>query len=332
MADVTAQLEALKAKFHDQAIRMEQQEALLEQARLEQRETLALARAVMERVPSEPRGGPTTVYVQRDRKCSDFSGGKEKGEPSVEEWITSMKSHFRVGRVSEEDEVELLKQYLKGEARQTVRLLLSEGSTESAEVFKVLEETYGDKAPVSVRLREFYDRNQAAGETIRQYAYDLQEMLGRLKRRDPTRVPDAATLLQEQFVLSLRDVALRREMRRQLRENPDQKFTQLMQTAIDWSEEEEPPTPANLRNPSRSMVNAASAEDNMPQLTLQTLQESIRQLAARQEHLFQAIVTGEKSQQVHDGAAGGRRAPVAKEECRWEADMLRLSAAWTYQL
>lgn len=160
---------------------MEQQTVLLKQARLEQRETLALAKAVVERIPSAPQGGSTTVYVQRDQKCCDFSGSKEKGEPGVDDWILSMKSYFKVGQVSEEDQVELLKQHLKGEAKQTVRFMLSENSEDVKAVFEVLEEAYGDKALVSVRLREFYDRKQAVGETIRQYAYDLQEMVTRLK-------------------------------------------------------------------------------------------------------------------------------------------------------
>ena len=177
LQEMTSQFEALKARFIEQSTRMEQQTALLEQTRLEQRETLVLAKAVMDRVPSEPREAPTTVYVQRDRKCGDFSGSKDKGEPIVEEWVASMKSYFKVGRVTEEDQVELLKQHLKGEAKQTVKFMLDETATNVKQVFEVLEEAYGDKAPVSVRLREFYDRKQAKGETIRQYAYDLQEKI-----------------------------------------------------------------------------------------------------------------------------------------------------------
>lgn len=65
--------------------------------------------------------------------------------------------------------------------------------------------TYGDKAPLGVRFKEFYDRKQMPGETIRSYAYDIQEKLMRIRRRDPNRVPNAEGMLKEQLALGLRD-------------------------------------------------------------------------------------------------------------------------------
>lgn len=132
-----------------------------------------MAKAVLEQ-KNQP-----TVFIQRDRKCTDFTGSKRSDEQSIEEWIASMKSYFKVCKIPEEDKVELIKQHLKGEAKLTVRL---ESSTTDAEsVFKVLEEVYGDKVPVGTRLREFYDRKQVAGEKIRAFAYVLQEKLRRLR-------------------------------------------------------------------------------------------------------------------------------------------------------
>ncbi len=59
------------------------------------------------------------------------------------------------------------------------------------DIFKVLLDTYGDKVPIGTRLKDFYERKQMQGETIRSYAYDLQERLSRVKCRVPNRVPDA---------------------------------------------------------------------------------------------------------------------------------------------
>jgi len=106
------------------------------------------------------------VYIQRDWKYSDFSGAQERGEPCVEDWIASMKSGLRVGPVPEEDQVELLKQHLKGEAKLTVRFMLEGVVANVQGVFRVLEETYRDTAPIGTCVKEFYVRCQAPWEEI----------------------------------------------------------------------------------------------------------------------------------------------------------------------
>ncbi len=140
------------------------------------------------------------------------------------------------------------------------------------------------------RLKEFYDRKQMPGETIRSYAYDLQEKLSIIQSREPSRVPDADGILKEQLVLSIKDDSLRREMKRRVKAEKDLTFIQLMQEAITWSEEEEVQVPSNLRTSSRSrgVVHATTAtESSSAPLTLESLHEAIQQIAARQEELFQ---------------------------------------------
>lgn len=108
-----------------------------------------------------------------------------------------------------------MRQHLKGEAKLRVKFLLSEDNTDVEKVFKVLEDTYGDKVPVGTCLREFYDSKQLLGERIRVYAYDFQEKLHKLMGREPKRIQDSDKMLKEQFVLGLQDDFLRREMKRQ---------------------------------------------------------------------------------------------------------------------
>ena len=182
----------------------------------------------------------------------------------------------------------MLRQHLKGEAKLTVRFLLGEENTDVTRVFDVLGKTYGDKVPVGTRLREFYDRKQGPGEKIRAYAYDLQEKLCRLKRRDPGRVQDPDKMLKEQFVLGLRDDFLRREMKRQEKAQPALAFLDLMHSAITWSEEEEAPAGA-ARGPVRGAVHATTAEEASSPLTISSLHEAIQSLAARQEELFKVV-------------------------------------------
>lgn len=221
--------------------------------------------------------------IPRDRKLPDFTGCVSKpGDLSIEEWVASMKSAFQVMRVPTEDRVELVKQHLKDEAKATVKFMM-DGKVESVEnIFTVFLDTYGDKVPIGTRLKDFYDRAQNAGETIRSYAYDLRERLNRVQRREPGRVADAEKVLKEQLVLGLKDDFLRREMKRRIKAEPDLSFVQLMQAAITWSEEEEVQPPSNVRSSTcaRGVVNAAAAQDA---LSLEKLHEAIQKIAARQE-------------------------------------------------
>ena len=77
--DVRRQLGELQARFTEQSARMRDQTALLEQARHDQREALSLVKVVIEQKT------PATVYIQRDRKCPDFSGSSCPGEISIAE-------------------------------------------------------------------------------------------------------------------------------------------------------------------------------------------------------------------------------------------------------
>ncbi|GAA6102663.1 uncharacterized protein LOC107716059 [Tachysurus ichikawai] len=200
-----AELEDLKREMAEMQRRFAEQAGALEQGRAEQREALSLAKVVIESQASA-QTSPSTIYIPRDRKLPEFSGcGSKPGELSIEEWVSSMKSAFQVMRVPAEDRVELVKQHLKDEAKATVKFMMG-GKEETVDnLFFVLLDTYGDKVPIGTRLKDFYDRAQNAGETIRSYAYDLRERLHRVQRREPNRVADVENVLKEQLVLGLKD-------------------------------------------------------------------------------------------------------------------------------
>ena len=273
MEEIRKQFEALQQTVADQAARLGEQEAVLHQARQDQIEALSMAKTIVEQQAKTP----ASLYIPRERKFSDFTGYPVQGEPCVEEWIASIKSCFKIARIPEEDKIELLRQHLKGEAKLTVRFLLSEENTDVTKVFDVLEKKYGDKVPVGTRLREFYDRKQGPGEKIRAYAYDLQEKLCKLKRRDPGRVQDSDKMLKEQFVLGLRDDFLRRELKRQEKAQPAMAFLDLMHSAITWSEEEEDPA-GTARGTVRGAVHTTAAEEASSPLTMKSLHEAIQVL------------------------------------------------------
>lgn len=308
-----AELEELKKEFAEMQRRLAEQAGALDHARTEQREALSLARAVMEQQVAT-RATPATIYIPRDHKLTDFTGTTKPGEGSVEEWIVSMKSAFRVMKVPEEDQVELIKQHLKGEAKDTVKFMMEEVDNNVESIFQLLQETYGDKVPIGTRLKDFYDRKQAPGETIRAYAYDLREKLYKVKRREPRRVSEEESVLKEQLVLGLRDDFLRREMKRRVKEEKHLTFAQLMQDAITWSEEEEAQPEGNLKTPVRARVavhTTVATGDSPSSLTLEKLHEAIEKIAARQEELYRIVHSQGK---VDSQPSVMRRQPLKNSE------------------
>ena len=232
MPEAMTELEQLRKQFEEMQERFNDQAQALMQARSEQREALALAKSVIDQQKEKPPAA--TVYIPRDRKISDFTG--KPGDVDVEEWISSMKSTLQVKKIPVEDQAEFIKQHLKEEAKLTVKYVAEDRGKDAAGIFEALRKTYGDQAPIGTRLKEFYDRKQMPGETIRSYAYDIQERLMRIQRRDAKRVPDADGMLKEQLALGLKDDILRREIKRRLKQKESLTFAELMQDAISLRE------------------------------------------------------------------------------------------------
>ena len=52
---------------------------------------------------------PAVVYIQRERKYSDFSSIQSQGKMCVEEWIAAIKSYFVVCKIHKGDRFEVIK-------------------------------------------------------------------------------------------------------------------------------------------------------------------------------------------------------------------------------
>lgn len=226
-----------------------------------------------------------------------------------------MKSAIQVMKIPVEDQAEFVKQHLKEEAKLTVKYVAEDRGMDAAGIFEALRKTYGDQAPIGTQLKEFYDRKQMPGETIRSYAYDIQERLMRIQRRDAKRVPDADGMLKEQLALGLKDDILRRDIKRRLKQNESLTFAELMQDAISWSEEEEVQASDVAKSSSRAKgaVNATRVTDEATsQFTTEALHEAIQKIALRQDELFQMM--GRRGSSRIQGQDGKARSPPLKNQ------------------
>lgn len=220
---------------------------------------------------------PPPVYVPRDRKVPVFYGFPGKSSDiSYEEWAETVVSAFKTWHIPTGDQADAIMDFLGGQARTTVKLMDSLERGQINRVFAVLQSVYGDKVAVGKRLKEFYERSQYPNETVRSFAYDLQERMRNITRRDIKRVPCSNLSLNEQFVSGLRDDGIRRSVKMKLREIPEIGFTDLMQLAIDWSEEEESTAPVGSARP-KSTMSAAIVSSETGDTQTKLMQELLQQ-------------------------------------------------------
>ena len=185
------------------------------------------------------------LYVPRERKIRPFSG--HEGDLGVQEFVADIQSLFRAGAMSPEEQCDLIISHLEGSARHEVRYRPGESTRSPERILDIVLDVFGEKRSVSQLQEQFYLRKQLDGETIRAYSAVLLELLEVL-RKDPRSVNDPDRVLAEHFAEGLRDRVLRREIKQQLRQQPDIQFIDLREEAIRWSEEEERQPPAKQRS------------------------------------------------------------------------------------
>lgn len=160
-------------------------------ARLEELTLLVTQQADRLRQQEARSGTPQAVYVPRDRKVPVFTGFPEKpgiDRIDIEEWTEAMKSAFRTWHVPVKDQTDVVLDYLGGQAKKTVKLMSDLDRADIDKIFEALQSIYGDTVTVGGLLKDFHSRSQRHNEKIRVYAYDLQEKIQRILRRDRRRL------------------------------------------------------------------------------------------------------------------------------------------------
>ena len=215
-------------------------------------------------------------FIPIDLKVAVFMGRKlTVNDPTVEEWVADMRSLLQTCRTPPHQQSQVLLKYLGGEAKREVLVMAEEERHRASDIFARLLEVYGDKVPATTLLHLFHSRRQQSGESIREFSLALQEILGRLKQRDPEVIVRPDQLLRDRFVAGLSDTDVQRTMRMEVRRTPDLSFREVTKEALHLSADRR-----DLQEGSPTGVHAASAVvDQSPSLrTLQsTLEETVRQ-------------------------------------------------------
>ncbi|XP_066300774.1 uncharacterized protein [Branchiostoma lanceolatum] len=187
---------------------------------------------------AEAGDGNPVMYVPFERKWPKFSG--LVSGPSVEEWLEEIESTFTLYNTPEIQRAGMLFRNLEGQAKRQVAVLSGTDRNNLGKVKEALKTAFGDTAPVSVILGNFYSREQDREESINMYALSLQEILRRAERRRGSEFRDGDLILRDRFLDGLRDKDLERQLRQFLRsadtEHP-RKFKDVREEALHLSGE-----------------------------------------------------------------------------------------------
>lgn len=181
----------------------------------------------------------TYVYVPRERHISPFSGDIEKDGRTVDEFVEEVERALRARNLTPDDECDFVISLLRGAALDEVRLRSTVDTDVATDVLTYLRDAFTDRRSSAQLLQDFYSRKQKEGEDIRDFSHALAQALGRISKRAPEAVRDEKIMLRDQFVEGIRDPALRRELRRYVRDKPESSMVEVREEAYLWGSDEQ---------------------------------------------------------------------------------------------
>ncbi|KAM9699214.1 uncharacterized protein ACNS7B_003097 [Menidia menidia] len=181
------------------------------------------------------------VYVPRERHISPFSGDFDKDGRSVDEFIEEVERVISARNQSAPEQFDFVLSLLRGSALEEVRLRKADGDVVK-DLFVYLTDAFGDKRSASQLLQDFYNCKQKEGEDIRDFSYSLSQAFSFIRNQHPNSVANENTVLRDQFIEGIRDLSLRRELRKYVRGKPASTFIEVREEAYLWSLDQAPTT------------------------------------------------------------------------------------------
>ncbi|KAI5626698.1 hypothetical protein C0J50_13742 [Silurus asotus] len=189
-------------------------------------------------------GNPTRsyIYVPRERQVQPFSGEYNKDGRSVEEFVEEVERVLRARNQTQEEQMDFIISLLRGPALEEVRLCVGNQSRRVEDLLIFLQEAFGERRSGTQLLQMFYNRKQLDGEDLRSFSHALSRLVSSAAKQLPGGLANEQVVLRDQFVEGVRDTALRRVLRKLIRERPRLTLLEIRNEAILWSMEESRPT------------------------------------------------------------------------------------------
>lgn len=174
------------------------------------------------------------VFVPRDRKCPKFSG---RSGITINEWVEEAQACMRARHLSVADQAFFLFDHLEGEARDEIRYRSDIERGDPEKIIQALKELYGCSLSHVALQQAFFSRRQQEEETLLEFSIALMGLLEKVKQQSPHAIPNAETLLRDQFVEHVIDISLRRELKQLVRRHPSSTLLEVRSEAIRWERE-----------------------------------------------------------------------------------------------
>ncbi|XP_019633265.1 PREDICTED: uncharacterized protein LOC109476702 [Branchiostoma belcheri] len=183
---------------------------------------------------------PVPVVSPFDRKVARYYGpSRNPKDMTVREFIEEMRAVFRLCRVDDNLRGALVMRQLGGVAKREMMQLDAAVRDDVDQLFAQLLNSFDDKTSHGDFLSYFYAREQKRGESIRDFALAVQELLTKAADRAPAAAPLAnrENMLRDRLIDGLRDDAVRRQLKREIRLNPAITYMQAKEAAMQLTGE-----------------------------------------------------------------------------------------------
>ncbi|XP_056317983.1 uncharacterized protein LOC130232232 [Danio aesculapii] len=201
-------------------------------------------------IDAGPSSTERFVFVPRDRRCPKFSG---RSGVDINEWVEEAEACMRLRHLSSADQAFFLFDHLEGEAREEIRYRPQSEREDPKRVIQVLRDLYGCTKSYVALQESFFSRRQQEGETLVEFSLALMSLLEKVKGQSPHGMPNAETLLRDQFVENVNDCTLRRELKQFVRRQPTATLVDARGEALRWEREG---MPGGARGRSQSVPSA----------------------------------------------------------------------------
>lgn len=266
------------------------------------------------------------VYIPREKHIVPFSGEPGKDVYTVDEFIEEVERAMRVRGLRDQDQADFVLSVLRGPALEEVKLCMRGQVWEPNDLFTCLRGAFREKRSTPQLLHAFYARRQLEGEDLRDYSHALSQLLNSALQQSSDAVADAQLALRDQFIEGVRDSALRRELRRLIREKPRSSLFDVREEAIMWALEDRPRSSNVAR--SRNLVGASPTDvteqanliTDSPTDLRPTLQEVVKIIAQQGKAISELTNAVRELTTQNLSSGGGSKSSRPKVQPKYTSD------------
>lgn len=201
------------------------------------------------------------VYFSRERKIKKFSGRRRADEDSTEDFIDNVRSLIAARNMNTLEQTDFVLSLLESPAKDEVKLHPKNERDSASKICDILSEAFGERRSIPQLLRDFYERRQKEGESLRGFSHALCELYDKINSHNESAIPARDQALRDQFSDNVRDSILRKQLRRMIRYDPKCKFLEVREEALRWAEEEEKPLPTKKHVSNQETASATAPND-----------------------------------------------------------------------